>query len=525
MNNFRLLSIFICILSVTIVSCDTVDFGDTNQDDDAPTEVNTEGLLAGGMNYFFTDAGRSYFNNPTLYVQYQSQNTYTTEMTYGENPYPWSAYYARVLNPFKTIIETTTADEVSATIQSFGHPDNQAAVAEIMSAVVFKRVTDTWGPIPYSNGDGSVGEGLAGLDNTTPAYSSQDVVYKNLIDRVKAARDMIKLAEAGPSGDVLYGGDMDKWQKFANSLLLSLSIQLSDADAAYAETEFNAALGHSAGVIETVADEAWYDHVNAPGSTNPLSANRSADYFLSDSFTDALEGNTNGDSTIVYSNTTYDDRLNVFSSDTSVSGAQYGIDKSTDTGASIGGTIWTPAGDLPYMTAAYTYLNRAEAANLGWTGEDEATMLSNGITMSYATVDAHWDDGDSSTGMLQSDGSTYAAQRVVDATTNAADGYAQVIGEEKWVALFPMGFDAWSEWRRTTNDTDWTSQRSSAHYTPTGYPGLYPAVDATNGGTIPTRYIYPSSEEGANSSGYSGGVSSLTPAQDNNSSNFWWDVD
>lgn len=525
MNKLRLLPIFLCILAVTFVSCDSVDFGDLNQDNDAPQEANTEGLLAGGMNYFFTNWGRSYFNNPTLYVQYQSQNTYTTEMTYGENPYPWSGYYARVLNPLKTVYQVTTADEVPATVSGFGHPQNQAAVAELMSVLVFKRVTDTWGPVPYSNGDGSVGEGLAGLDNVTPAYTSQKDIYHNLIDRAKAARDMILPGQDGPTGDVVYGGEMEKWQKFANSLILQLSIQLSDVDASYAETEFNAALNHSAGVIEEVADEAWYDHQNAPGAENPLSQNRSADYFLSDAFTDALEGNTNGDSTIVYSNTTYDDRLLVFSSDTSVSGAQYGVDKSTDTGASIGGTIWDPAGDLPYMTAAYTYLNRAEAAQLGWTNEDPATMLTNGIEMSYASVDAHWDDDDSSTGVLQSDGSSYAAQRVIDATTNAADGFEQVIGEEKWVALFPMGFSAWSEWRRTSNNTSWTNERGGSHYTPKGYPGLYPAVDATNGGQIPSRYIYPSGEEGSNSSGYNGGVSNLSPSQDNNTSNIWWDVE
>jgi hypothetical protein len=522
MKKLRLLPIFLSILAVTITSCDSVDFGDLNKDDDAPQEANTEGLMAGGMNQFFTNWGRSYFNNPTLYVQYQAQSTYTTEMTYGENAYPWEDYYSGVLSNFSTVYDLTHDASGDPAIEEFGAAENQAAVAEIMSAIVFKRITDIWGPIPYSNADGSIGEGLAGLDDTTPAYSDQQVIYHNLIERLKAARDMI-VAGDGPTGDVLYGGAMDKWKKLANSLILSMSLQISDADPTYAEQEFVAALNHSAGVIESVEDEAWYDHQNTPGAINPLAQNRGSDYVLADSFTDALEGDTNNDSTIVYSNTNYDARLNVFSSDTSVSGGRYGIAKISNSGASISGQIWGADNDLPYMTAAYTYLNRAEAAQKGWTSEDVATMLSNGITKSYETVDAHWDDGNPSTGLLQSDGSNFAAQRVNDANSNASDGFAQVIAEEKWVALFPMGFDAWSEWRRTADKKNWGNSARGEGYDAKGYPGLYPAIDATNGGEIPRRYIYPGNEEGVNSANYNDGVSRLSPAEDSNTSKVWWD--
>ncbi|WP_372633538.1 SusD/RagB family nutrient-binding outer membrane lipoprotein [Fodinibius sp.] len=518
MKKLRLLPIFLCILTVTFASCDSVDFGDINQDDDVPQEANVEGLLAGGMNQFFTNWGRAYFNNPTLYVQYQAQSTYTTEMTYGENAYPWTDYYSGVLSNFKELYEITTAEEIPSTVPGFGHPDNQAAVAEIMSALVFKRVTDIWGSVPYSNGDGSVGEALAGLDNTTPAYTDQQTIYQNLIERVKAARDMINTGADGPTGDVLYGGDMTKWQKFANSLILQLSLQISDVDAEYASQEFSAALNHQAGVIETVADEAWYDYQNSPGATNPLSQNRGSDYVLSDAFTDALMGETNDDSTIVYSNSTYDDRLNVLSSEPSSSGGAYGIAGIVNSGASISGVVADAGSDLPYMTAGYTYLNRAEAAELGWTNESAIDMLTNGIMLAYESVDENWDEND----LLDSDGSAFAAQRVLDATS-AEGGLAQVIAEEKWVALFPMGFDAWSEWRRT-NDANWGNNRGGDYpYEATGYPGLYPAVDATNGGEIPSRYIYPSDEEGTNSQSYQDGVSQLNPAEDNNTSNFWWD--
>jgi hypothetical protein len=512
MKKLRILSVFLCILA--IVSCDTVDFGNINKDDDAPSEPNVEGLMAGGINQFFTLAGRSYHNNPSLYVQYQTQSTYTTEARYGQNAYDWEFYFSGVLSNFKTITDITTADEVPESATLFGAPVNQTAVAEIMSAYVWKRVTDTWGPVPYS-------EALGGTENITPAYTDQETIYKDLISRVKAARDMIDTGLDGPTGDVIYGGDMSKWQKFANSFLLRLSMQLSKqypSASGYAAGEFTAALNHSAGVIETVADEAWYDHVNRSGAVNPYSQNRGSDYFLSLSFTDALQGNSPGQAqanrAIEYSNSMFDARLNVFSTDPTGSGPLYGTDNGGVSGPSMTEAVAGAGADSHLMTAADTYLNRAEAADMGWTSENAANMLQQGIMMSYASIDANYDDGDSSSGMLQDDGTNYAAQRLVDATNYSME---QVINEEKWVASFPMGFQAWSNWRRTDDLSSWSTSAL-------GFPGLYPAVDATNGGVIPRRYIYPSAEGGVNTDSYKAGVQLLSNGTDSNKARFWWDM-
>ncbi|MGD8428486.1 MAG: SusD/RagB family nutrient-binding outer membrane lipoprotein, partial [Balneolaceae bacterium] len=339
--------------------------------------------------------------------------------------------------------------------------------------------------------------------------TDQETIYKDLISRVKAARDMLDPNLAGPTGDVVYGGDVAKWKKFANSFLLSLTMQLSKkypGASGFAATEFNAALSDPAGVIEDIADDAWYQYANAPGALNPFSQLRGSDYQMSMPFTDALRGQADG-STITYSNSTYDERLNVFAADTSLNGRPYGLDKynGSEKFTSISSVIRDPDAPLPYLTAAYTYLNRAEAAERGWTSENAQTMFTNGVMASYATVDAHWDDGDPTTGMLQSDGSAFAANRIMDAGS-AGGGMMQVIDEEKWVALFPMGFQAWSEWRRT------------------GVPGLIPSQDAVNDGSIPTRLVYPTAESGVNSESYNAGVGKLTPASDSNTSKFWWEM-
>jgi hypothetical protein len=489
------LLIILPLLLIGFSSCENVDFGDTNVDDDAVTSVDTQGLMAGAMNRFFTLGGREYLARPTLYVQYQSQYVYTDEMLYNEAPSTWFGYYVQTLSNFAKIVEVNSADVVDDLTLTYGAPKNQIGVSELMSVYIWKRITDTFGPIPYEN--------ALGIENLTPAYTKQEVIYKDLIKRAKAARDMLDAGLPGPTGDVMYGGDVTKWKKFANSFILSASLQLSKKypnAGGYAATEFSAALGNAAGVIEDVADEFWYTHQNIPGAVNPFSGFRAADYSLAAPFVDALKGNAGTTNTIDYSSTTADARLTVFSSDPDSAGRPYGFDQTSGTYAKISQTVISPGAPLPYMTAAYTYLNRAEAAERGWTSEVAATMFTNGVTKSFETLDAHY-VGD---GSLSGQAAAYVAARTLD-YTNPGIGAMKVIGEEKWVALFPNGFDAWSEWRRTE------------------IPGLTPAADAVNSGDIPRRYLYPGEEAGVNTESYNAGVQLLSPAKDNNTARFWWD--
>ena len=135
---------------------------------------------------------------------------------------------------------------------------------------------------------------------------------------------------------------------------------------------------------------------------------------------------------------------------------------------------------------------------MGWSSEIVTEMLSNGIKASFASFGALYDPDDA---LGVGDGATYALARVADAT---AVGNMQVIGEEKWIALYPIGFDAWSEWRRTE------------------IPILKPAADAINSGEIPRRVNYPGEESSLNTSNYKSAVSRLSPPTDNNTSKIWW---
>lgn len=486
MKNYKIYILsFLLVLGFS--ACETVDFGDLNDNPNGPTQADPGPLMTGAMVQFSNRSGRDYLLKPTLYVQYQTQSVYTDEMRYNEVASPWYSYYATELSELNEMINFVSAPEnQTASVLSQGAIVNQIGVAKIFMSIIYKRITDTWGDVPYT-------EALQGLDNLAPAYSSQKSIYEGLIATVKEGRDMLDESLAGPTGDIVYGGDVAKWKKFANSLILQMTLQLSETEiAAFAKTEFNNALNHPAGVIETLDDEAVYTYYDVDEQRNPFDANRPADYYLSKELTDAMHGSGDLNPT---SNTMLDYRLAAFSNDISQDGRPYGYStiQEGDSNMSVD-YFWNATSTLPILSASYTYLNRAEAANLAWTSEDTSAMLTNGILLSYQALEAK-------AGSLGGDASAFATARVSDAGTTS---FAQVIGEEKWISLFPNGFDAWSEWRRT------------------GFPTLTPATDYLNNGQIPSRYIYPSDEAGINSNGYNAGVSSLSPASDNNTSKIWW---
>ncbi len=484
--------LFVIILGIALsfTGCDISDFGDTNKNVNGPLEGNTATLMSGAMTNFATRQGRPYRITPTLNVQYFMQLVYNDEMLYADYAGFWQSYYVQVLSNLKLVIDIVSdpASELDPAVIGNGNLANQQAVAMIYKAVVFKRVTDLFGDVPYSN--------ALNAETLTPTYDSQESIYAGMIADVKAARDMIDEGADGPTGDAIYGGDMTKWVKFANSFLMQMAMQLSEVSTTIdAEGEFASALAHPGGVIESVADEAWYEFDTQNGFNNPWNWMRPADYGVTEELISSMKGY--GDNAVT-SNTTFDNRILVMQEDTSEAGLPYGYLDYQEASASVASVLLDPGTPMPLLTAAYTWLNRAEAASRGWTSEVVADMLTNGIMASYASMEALYDPAGA---LAMGDGASYAAARVADMST---EGELTVISEEKWVALYPLGYDAWSEWRRTD------------------IPALQPAADAINNGQIPRRYNYPADEVSLNTANYNSGVSTLSPASDNNTSRVWW---
>jgi hypothetical protein len=93
-------------------------------------------------------------------------------------------------------------------------------------------------------------------------------IYQDLINRVnKALSDLDDSEGSFGSADLVYGGDVTLWKKFANSLKLKLGITIADADAALSKSTVESAI--SGGVFESTDDNALFPFMTAT-HTNPI---------------------------------------------------------------------------------------------------------------------------------------------------------------------------------------------------------------------------------------------------------------
>lgn len=138
----------------------------------------------------------------------------------------WAALYDDLIN-YKYIETESEGDPLLA---------SSNAIAKIMMAYDFHMLVDLFGDIPYT-------EALQGSDNVIPKYDSQVEIYQDLVAKLNTAINMIETSEGANAigaGDVMFGGDMHEWAKFANTLKLRLLIRMSAAEetSSFAASEF-----------------------------------------------------------------------------------------------------------------------------------------------------------------------------------------------------------------------------------------------------------------------------------------------
>lgn len=111
-------------------------------------------------------------------------------------------------------------------------------VAQVIRAFNYGYIADSWGDAPYS-------AALMAQSGSTeaelfPVFDTQEEIYMGIIEELKTASELLSKDQSEYIGikgqyDILYGGDVEKWKKFANSLLLRYYMRLSEKDASLAE--------------------------------------------------------------------------------------------------------------------------------------------------------------------------------------------------------------------------------------------------------------------------------------------------
>ncbi|GHT10035.1 hypothetical protein AGMMS4956_00740 [Bacteroidia bacterium] len=359
---------------------------------------------------------------------------------------------------------------------------NTYAVALIWKSWIFHRLTDLYGDIPYSE----AGNGYR-TQIFYPKYDKQSDVYEGLIRDIELGLSLLDESAASIKGDILYHGDIEKWKRFGNSLLLRLGMRLERANPALAQSTVTKAVQN--GVMQDHTDICMLQHVNGKNATeNPLGTVFKSHGLLSSG-------------TIKISNTfmqqlksTNDPRMQVYCAlpdgDTARNrqkGLINGYDAqnikdgdpsftSLDTFSTLNpATLLLPNAPTIYMTHAEVELLQAEAILKGWlTGAGTAQEHYEKAVRSSMKQQAIYGDA----GIIKdAEIDAFLAQDLLGKATTLAD-QLNVLGTEFWVSTFINGCESYANWRRC------------------GYPQLTPVSYATSPykGTIPLRFTYPSSE-------------------------------
>jgi hypothetical protein len=381
------------------------------------------------------------------------------------------------------------------------------APAAILRTWVFSYLTNTWGDIPYFQalqGD-SAGATLS------PAYDKQQDIYADFFKQLDAASKALTGASNSlGAADPIYGGNVAKWQKFANSLRLRLGMQIVNKDLATGSAQIQAALAAPGGVFTSNADNA---QVNWPGDgiyNNPWSDNFAGrdDHRMSQTFMNLMLG-LNDPRVRVFAQPTVRDTV-VNAAFPKYAGMPNGLVQATaqpyfnDTSrpglifwppanlaAVIGGTgKATPSFVMTYAEVAFI---QAEAANRslgGLTPAQAQAFYNSAITASFD----QWGIG--------SQAAAYIAQPSV-AYAGGLNGLVQ-IDQQEWIALYTDGGTTWSLWRRTCVPN-------------TVKPGPNAITDI-----VPRRFEYSITEYSVNAAQLDAAIA--RQGSDDLTTPVWWDV-
>jgi hypothetical protein len=456
---------------------------DLNKPTKEPVTVPASTVFANGLKelaYMVTNSNTN-INVFRLYAQYWAQTTYPDESQYNmvtrRNPDNfWRGAYRDALKDLD-VSQDITMQTWEAEGISEAERDNRIAVAEIGKVFGFAALVDAFGPVPYSE--------ALDEDILQPKYDDDEEVYNNLIAQLDQAIAMVDVTAGGFPGtqDLLYGGDMEGWLKFANSLKLRMAVTIADVNAGKAGTMVAEAV--TGGVFTSNDDNASISYLDAFPNTHPVHED-----LVQSGRDDYVVANTLVDRLLALN----DPRIEVFAQpkeDGTYQGGVYGTNNTFALLSHIGEPFYQPTLEGLLLDYAEVEFLLAEAAERGFTVPNTAEEHYNaGITASMT----YW-------GIAQADIDAYLAQPTVAYATATGD-WKQKIGVQHWIALYNRGFEGWTVWRRL----DFTGFNA---------PPLLSYDD------IPERFIYPIEEATLNKANLEQGIQMLGGPDDANTRVFW----
>ncbi len=459
-------------LTLSVVSC-TKDFEDINKSTYGITDKELERIPNGGAQiqdaniWIMPDQENGWQMGMDLVGIYSGYcaannfiddfNAYTPRASWNE--YPYSDTYKHLYPNYNPIKAKTKGD--------MSKPE--FALATIVRCAITQRLTDMYGPLPYSK--------VNGIDLQVP-YDSQKDIYFSILEELKAASEALDKLPANyrryKDYDVIFSGDMHAWAKYARSIMLRMAVRMAKQEPAKAKEYAEYAVAQ--GVITTNAENAL-----KASNDNPL-------FKVSQAW-----GDSRVSADIVSYMTTFKDPRSdkYFTPVAARGGKPFGFRSGSPMKAKAASDIvkysapnLTKTSPIVLFSAAEGAFLRAEGVMNGWNvglGKDVKALYEEGIRLSFeqwgvdlAGLDTYLANADKVGAFVDPlnpalNDANFKSDITV-AWDNANGDKAKELSKiitQKWIAMFPYNtIEAWTEWRRT------------------GYPNLMPSLNNKSAGAV-----------------------------------------
>jgi len=484
------------VLFINLSAC-TGDFEEINTPPSSSITTDPGYLFTGAQISIRREVGESQNNIFGSWVQHWCGGPLFSASLYIPDPERlqtyWNGYYGSLKNLglIKNDILTGLEDDPEGR--------TKIAMAKILEVYYWQILTDMFGPIPYS-------ESMLPLADLIrqPKYDSQESIYRSLITDLDAAIAKLNASDKSyGSADMFYGGNVDAWKKFGNSLKLRLGMRIKYGDASLAQSTVEGALSSS--LISSNADNAYLPTANDRRSNKHPTLGQaeqgSSDYFyLAEKIVDVLLAMDDprlpllGDTTAATAGTPGAEFKGVKVAQldnyyASIIRAEY---------SQISGiTYFNEVRTIPVYAFSYAEVCffKAEAALEGWGGlsdTDAENFYQEGIKAAMSMEPYNIAETDIPPAYIASEFSLAGLTK---------EEKLEKIMTQKWISLFGRNFESWFEWRRT------------------GYPVLVPGPSGE--GKIPRRALYPIDETTFNKENYDAAAAAI--GGDSYQSKVWWD--
>lgn len=474
---------FLAALSLTITGCS--NFLDVNENPNKPTSADPSLILPSTQTEIALVLGNHFQVYGGIWNQYWTQNFGNSQFKSIEQylvqasdfDRPWQSLYADAMTDAQLVIDLNGQERYR----------QYAAISLLLKAFDLQMVTDAWGNVPLKDALKGVSEEII-----SPHYDKQEDIYDSIFAMIDKAKGWIEPGSdflPGPE-DVIFGGDMEQWTRFANTLKLRAYLRLAYVAPQKAKDGIEALENEGAEFLEQSAQIVYG---TTGGNNNPLYA----ELFALGQYRQLRASNT------LFKQMQYrnDPRIASYFQQLSVSGSliRRGMDQASyDVGPN--GSTPTPIfgadplnpdaalAPVKFISSYESYFLQAEAAARGWLSGNAANLFRQGIEASFTEY--------------ETDPGSYITDRVATYPTGGAiETQVDSIITQKYFALaLNQNFEAWTDWRRT------------------GYPSNFfvkPVTGTLPAGTYPSRFLYPNSELTRNPN--FPGAAKITDK-------VWWDV-